>query len=64
MPVDERASGAALSLTIHFPGENAVISIVLAVFLALHILAGAILQMAGPFAAAAMQDIPRASSYD
>lgn len=64
MPVTKRPSLTRSSFQLPLPGENTLIAILLAVFLIVHILAGAILQDAPPVAAAPLQNESRASSYD
>jgi hypothetical protein len=63
MSVTERPSlGRSSFFTL--PGENTLIAILLAAFLILHVLAGAILQSATPIGAALTQEEARASLYD
>ena len=64
MSVTERSSRTRSFVQLPWRGESTLIAILLAAFLILHILAGAILQNATPIGAAPMQKESRASSND
>lgn len=60
----ERSILTRTSFRLLLRGGNALIAIVLAAFLTLHILAGTILQRAAPDGAVSAPKEPRASLYD
>ncbi len=63
MRLTERRSRTTSPFRFRLPGETTLIGVVLALFVILHILTGAIVQHAAP-AGIPMQEEPSASSYD
>ncbi len=64
MPVIKRHSRALSYLQFSLPSENTLIAVLLGSFLTLHMLAGAILEDPMRVGTTAVQEEPRASSYD